>query len=190
MGRIAASVASLACLAACGGSGGGNDGTPGNGGVIVRFEDQLRALDAAAVRLADLDFTASPPATGIAVYRGHLGATMAIAGAAPDFVVAQVEMTARFSSGTIDGRFTNLTTQGGTVSGAGLFHDGTFGPSGIDGGVSGTLRRDGVDHTIAGTFRGDFLGAEAQGIGGGVEATLGRQGALVGRFDGEVWAER
>ena len=190
MKHMAAVAASLACLAACGGSGSGKDGTPGNGGVIVPFEDRVRDLDAAATRLADLDFTDRRPASGTAVYRGHLGATAVIAGAAPDFVVAQVEMTARFSSGTLDGAFTQLGSADGTVTGSGAFEAGTFGRTGIDSGVSGTLRKGGTVHAIAGTFRGDFLGADARGIGGGIETTLSRNGAPSGRLDGELWAER
>lgn len=190
MGRIAALAAGLACLAGCGGSDGGSGGTPGDGGVIVRFEDRVAALDAAAARLADLDFTGTRPTAGFAVYRGHLGATADVAGAAPEMVVADVTMTARFGSGTIDGSFTNLASEGGAISGSGQFHGGTLGPAGIDSGVSGMLLRDGSAHAIGGTFRGDFLGAGAEGLGGGIEAVLTRDGAPSGRLDGEVWAER
>ena len=191
MMRLAVSAALVLGISACGGGGGGgSDGrTPGNGGVIVRFEDQVRALDAAAARMADLDFSGTLPGSGSAVYRGHLGATAVVDGAAPDFVVAEVEMTALFASGTIGGTFRNLASSRGDVSGGGVFDGGRFGPSGIESPMAGTLSRGGAAHAIDGAFRGAFLGEGARGLGGGMEATLSRDGASTGRLDGELWAE-
>jgi hypothetical protein len=139
---------------------------------------------------ADLDFTDPMPGSGSAVYRGHLGATAVLDGAAPTVVVGEVEMTALFASGTIGGTFRNLVSAEGDVSGSGVFGGGRFGATGIESALSGTLRRGGVEHAVAGTFRGVFLGAGAVGIGGGVEATLSRDAAQSGRLDGELWAER
>jgi hypothetical protein len=177
----------------CGGSGGGadggNGGSPGNGSAIVSHADQVRALDAAAARLADLDLTETLPATGSATYAGHLGATAVIDGAAL-LVTAEVALTARFGSGTISGSFVNASAADGTVAGSGLFESGTFGPAGIEAGVSGTLVRAGTAHAIAGAMRGAFLGPGAQGIAGAIEAEVSRGGVSSGRFDGELWAEK
>jgi hypothetical protein len=104
-------------------------------------------------------------------------------------VTAEVELTARFVSATISGSFSNATSADATVAGSGDFAAGTLGPAGIDASVTGTLSRDGVVHGIDGGFRGAFLGPGAQGIVGGIEAELRRDGAPSGRFDGEVWAE-
>ena len=181
----------LAGLAACGGGGGagdGNGGAPGDGSAGVSHADQLRALDAAAARLADLDLTGSLPASGSASYAGHLGASAVIDGA-PVFVTAAVELTARFGSGTIFGSFANARAADGTVDGGGEFANGTFGPAGIEAGVSGTLVRAGTTHAIAGDLRGAFLGPGAEAVVGAIEAGLSRGGVSSGSFDGEVWAE-
>lgn len=179
-------------LAACGGSGGGadggNGGSPGNGSAIVTHEEQARALDAAAARLADLDLTGSLPASGSATYAGHLGATAVIDGV-PVFVTAAVELTARFGSGTILGGFSDVRAADGTADGGGEFANGTFGPAGIEAGVTGTLVRSGATHAITGDLRGAFLGPGAQAVVGAIEAGLSRGGMPSGRFDGEVWAE-
>jgi hypothetical protein len=189
MHRLAAAAAVLFCLSACGGGGGASIGAPGDGSVFLRFEDRVDALDAVAARLADAEFAATTPVSGSAVYRGRMGATVVLEGAA-DFVVAEVELTALFAGGTIGGTFSALASAGGEVSGAGVFDGGRFGASGIETSVAGTLGRNGTDHAIAGGFRGAFVGADAGGIVGGVEATLDRGGAASGRLDGEVWAER
>jgi hypothetical protein len=183
----------LSGLAACGGGGGGRSdggsgGSPGDGSDLVSHADQLRALDAAAARLADLDPTESLPASGSATYAGHLGATAVIDGA-PVFVTAAVELTARFGSGTIFGSFATVRAADGSVDGAGQFANGTFGPAGIETGVTGTLVRAGATHAIAGDLRGAFLGPGAQAVVGAIEAGLSRGGVPSGRFDGEVWAE-
>lgn len=183
----------LAGLAACGGGGGGGGadgggGPPGDGSAGVSHADQLRALDAAAARLADLDPTVSWPASRSATYAGHLGATAVIDGA-PVFVTAAVELTARFGSGTIFGSFSDARAADGTVDGGGEFANGTFGPAGIEAEVSGTLLRAGTAHAIAGDLRGAFLGPGAEAVVGAIEAGLSRGGVPSGRFDGEVWAE-
>ena len=189
MRRIMA-LGGLAGLVACGGSGGsGNGGMPGDGSAIVSHEEQARALDAAAARLADLDFTPTLPSSGTATYAGHLGATAVFGGEVPVFVTAEVALTARFVSATISGSFAGATSADRTVTGSGAFTGGTMGPAGIDASVSGTLSRAGVAHSVDGGFRGAFLGPGAQGIVGGIEAELLRDGAPSGRFDGEVWAE-
>ena len=180
-------------LAACGGSGGGadggNGGSPGDGSAIVTHEEQARALDAAAARLADLDFTEALPTSGTGTYAGHLGAT-ATFGGAPVFVTAEVALTARFGAGTISGSFAEASAGDGTVTGYGRFEDGRFGPAGIEAAVTGTLFRSGDARTVEGDLRGAFLGAGAQGIAGAIEGRLMRNGAEAGRFDGELWAER
>jgi hypothetical protein len=177
-------------LAACGGSGGsGNGGTPGDGSAIVTHGEQARALDAAAARLADLDFTDTLPATGTGTYAGHLGAT-ATFGGEPVFVTAEVALTARFGAGTISGSFAEASAADGTVTGSGRFEDGRFGPAGIEAAVSGTLAMSGASPTVDGDLRGAFLGTGAQGIAGAIEGRLLRNGAEAGRFDGELWAER
>jgi hypothetical protein len=186
MRRIMA-LALLGGTAGCGGGGGG--GTPADGSTLVSHEDQARALDAAAARLTDLDFTASPPTSGTATYAGHLGATAVFGDEAPVFVTAAVELTARFGNGTISGGFSNATSADRSVTGSGAFGGGTMGGSGIETTVSGTLTHDGVAHGIDGGFRGTFLGPGAQGVVGAIEADLLRDGAAAGRFDGEVWAE-
>lgn len=179
----------VAGLSACGGSGGsGNGGTGGDGSAIVSHADQLRALDAAAARLADLELTDTLPSTGSATYDGHLGAT-AVIGGDPVFVTAGVTLTARFGSGTIGGTFSEVRAADGTVDGAGVFENGTFGPAGIETAVAGTLVRSGVAHTLAGEMRGAFLGSRAQAVVGAIEGDLQRGGVASGRFDGEVWAE-
>jgi hypothetical protein len=181
----------LAGLAACGGGGGADDGgggAPGDGSAGVSHADQLRALDAAAARLADLDLTLGLPTSGSATYAGHLGATAVIDGT-PVFVTADVELTARFGSGTIFGSFANARAADGAVDGGGAFANGTFGPAGIEAGVSGTLVRSGTAHAIAGDLRGAFLGPGAEAVVGAIEAGLSRGGVPSGRFDGEVWAE-
>lgn len=176
-----------AALAACGGS--GNGGTGGDGSALVNHADQVRALDAAAARLADLDLTDTLPASGSATYAGHLGATAVIEGD-PVFVTAAVALTARFGSGTIFGTFSDARAADGTVDGAGQFGNGPFGVAGIETEVTGTLTRSGTAHAVAGDLRGAFLGPGAQGIVGAVEAELTRGGQPSGRFDGEVWAEK
>ena len=179
----------LAGLAACGGSGGGgNDGTAGDGSAIVSHADQLRALDAAAARLADLDLTDTLPTTGSATYAGHLGAT-AVIGGDPVFVTAGVTLTARFGGGTISGSFSDARAADGTVTGSGRFDGGIFGPAGIEAPVTGTLVRSGTAHTVACDLRGAFVGSGAEGIVGTMEAELRRGGSPSGRFDGELWAE-
>jgi hypothetical protein len=180
----------LCAVVACGGSGGsGNGGTAGDGSAIVDHADQVRALDAAAARLADLDLTASLPPSGAATYAGQMGAT-AVFGSVPVFVTADVDLTVRFGAGTIAGSFSRASSADEAVSGSGTFGEGTVGATGIDAPVSGTLTRSGVAHDIDGTLRGAFLGAGAEAIAGAVEGRLLRGGAGAGRFDGEVWAER
>jgi hypothetical protein len=187
--RCIMAVPLVAGLAACGGGGGGsNDGTAGDGSAIVSHADQVRALDAAAARLADLDLTDRLPTTGSATYAGHLGATADIGGA-PVFVTAGVALTARFGGGTITGTFTDARAADGTVTGSGRFEGGTFGPAGIEAVVAGTLVRSGTAHAVAGDLRGAFLGTGAQGIVGAIEAELRVGGVPSGRFDGELWAE-
>ena len=179
----------LGVLAACGGSGGSNTGTPGDGSAVVSHADHLRALDAAAARLQDLDFTATAPARGSATYAGHLGAN-AVFGEAPLLVTAGVVLTARFEAGTISGTFADARSADGTVSGSGRFEDGSIGPAGITAGVTGTLARSGTAYAVEGEMRGAFLGSAAQGIAGAIEAELRRGGTPAGRFDAELWAER
>jgi hypothetical protein len=180
----------LGALAACGGSGGsGNGGTGGDGSAIVSHADQVRALDARAARLADLDLTASLPPSGTARYAGQMGAT-AVFGSVPVTVTADVDLTVRFGAGTVSGSFARASAADGTVSGSGLFGEGTAGSTGIDAPVTGTLTRLGVAHAVDGTLRGAFLGAGAEAIAGAVEGRLLRDGAEAGHFDGEVWAER
>jgi hypothetical protein len=190
MMRAILAPAFAAGLAACGGSGGsGNGGTGGDGSAIVRHAHQARALDAAAARLADLDFTATLPASGTASYAGHLGATSVFAGA-PVFVTADVALTARFGAGTFTGTFSDASAADGTVAGSGRFDNGTLGPAGIAAEVTGTLVRSGAAHTIDAGMRGAFLGVGAEGLVGSIEGRLLSGGAETGRFDGEVWAER
>lgn len=178
----------LGALAACGGSGGSNTGTPGDGSAVVSHADQLRALDAAAARLQDLDFTATAPARGSATYAGHLGAN-AVFGGAPLLVTAGVVLTARFEAGTITGTFADARSADGTVGGSGRFEDGSIGPAGITAGVTGTLSRSGTSYAVEGEMRGAFVGRAAQGIAGAIEAELRRGGAPAGRFDAELWVE-
>jgi hypothetical protein len=177
-------------VAACGGSGGsGNGGTAGNGSAITDHAARLRALDARAARLADLDVTASLPPSGTATYAGQMGAT-AVFGSVPVVVVAEVELAVRFSAGSISGSFSRASSADGTVTGSGTFGTGTAGATGIDAAVAGTLTRSGVAHEVDGTLRGAFLGTGAEAIAGAVEGRLLRAGAEAGRIDGEVWAER
>jgi hypothetical protein len=183
-------LAVAAGLAACGGSGGsGNGGTGGDGSAIVRHTDQARALDAAAARLADLDFTATLPAAGTASYAGQLGA-MAVFEGAPVYVTADVALIARFGAGSISGTFSEASAADGTVSGSGRFDNGTVGSSGIAADVAGTLVRSGAAHAVDAGMRGALLGTGAEGLVGTIEGRLLRGGAESGRFDGEVWAER
>jgi hypothetical protein len=190
MRRGLAMLAMATGLAACGGSGGsGNDGTGGDGSAIVGHADRVRALDAAAARLGDLEFTANLPSSGAASYSGTLGATAVFDGA-PAFVTADVALTARFGAGTISGGFSGAGSEDGTVSGSGLFTEGTALRSGIDAPVTGTLTRSGVAHEVRGNLRGAFLGPGAEAVVGAVEARLLRGGAETGRLDGELWAER
>lgn len=177
-------------VAGCGGSGGSGTGVAaGDGSVSVTHEEQRRALDARALRLADLDVTASLPPSGSATYAGEMGAT-AVFGGAPVTVTADVELTARFGAGTITGSFARASSADGTVSGGGTFGTGTVGAAGIDAPVAGTLVRSGVAHEVDGTLRGAFLGPGAEAVTGAVEGRLLRGGAEAGRIDGEVWAER
>jgi hypothetical protein len=143
---------------AAGSGGSGNGGTGGDGSAIVRHAEQARALDAAAARLGDLDFTATLPASGTASYAGHLGATAVFAGA-PVFVTADVALTARFGAGSISGTFSDASAADGSVTGSGRFDNGTLGPAGIAADVTGTARalRRGA-HGRCG-MRGAFLGA-------------------------------
>jgi hypothetical protein len=174
-----------ALLPACGGG-----ESAGDGSAIVNHEAQVRALDAAAARLADLDPTSVLPGTGTAVYAGHFGATADLAGADPLFVTAEVSLTARFGPGTIDGRYSKASAAGGGVSGQGAFVNGTIGPAGIDAEVTGTLITGARTHNVVGTFRGTFLGPGAGALGGGIETVLTRNGSVAGRLDGELWAEK
>jgi hypothetical protein len=180
----------MGALAACGGSGGsGNGGTAGDGSALIDHAAQLRALDARAARLADLDVTASLPPAGAATYAGQMGVT-AVFGSAPVFVTADVDLTVRFGAGTIAGSFVRASSADGTMSGSGRFGDGSAGSTGIDAPVTGTLVRSGVAHEVDGTLRGAFLGPGAEAVAGAVEGRLRRGGAEAGRIDGEVWAER
>lgn len=177
-------------LAACGGSGGsGNGGTGGDGSAIVDHAVQVRALDARAARLADLDVTASLPPSGTAIYTGQMGAT-AVFGSAPVFVTADVELTVRFGAGTISGSFARASSADRSVRGSGRFGEGAASDTGIDAPVTGTLTRSGTAHDIDGRLRGAFLGEGAEAVGGAVEGRLLQGGAEAGRFDGELWAER
>jgi hypothetical protein len=184
------SLAAAGALAACGGSGGsGNGGTGGDGSAIVSHAEQARALDAAAARLGDLDFTATLPASGTASYAGQLGATAVFSGA-PVYVTADVALTARFGAGTISGTFSEASAADGSVSGSGRFDNGSLGPAGIAAEMTGTVVRSGAARTVDAELRGAFLGAGAQGLVGAIEGRLLTGGAETGRFDGEVWAER
>jgi hypothetical protein len=184
------SLAAAGGLAACGGSGGsGNEGTGGDGSAIVSHSAQVRALDAAAARLGDLDFTATLPASGTASYAGHLGATAVFSGA-PVFVTAEVAMTARFGAGTISGTYSEAGAADGSVTGSGRFDNGAIGATGITAEVTGTLLRSGAAQTVDADLRGAFLGSGAEGLVGTIEGRLLTGGAETGRFDGEVWAER
>jgi hypothetical protein len=171
-------------LSGCGG-GGTADGP--DGPMVLDPNLERAELDALADDLADLDFTMDLPAGGEAVYDGYAGLTAASAGQETLFVTGRVALTARFGSGTIAGRIDRFAASGGAgVAGDIALQDGQVGITGFTGDLDGTFRAWGRDHQVAGTATGAFLGADAAGLAGAVDATLSGGGTL----SGEIWARR
>jgi hypothetical protein len=151
--KISAAVSSLAVafvLAACSSSG-------GSGGL-------------SAAEIKALPITTKMPTTGRATYTGKAAGVVPVSGINLS-MKANVTLDANFASSQIDGTLSRITAtgQGVTVPVAGSLNGtGTINNSSFDVPLFGLLTVDGDSFYSTGNIFGDFKGADAAAVEGGV----------------------
>ncbi|MFC0281383.1 transferrin-binding protein-like solute binding protein [Falsigemmobacter intermedius] len=160
-------VSSTFFLAACGGSGGGSQASfstmESRGTALIEKLEGQSATPVSAM-----------PSAGSATYSG-------IAGFAPSIydeveVLSEASLTANFASSTIAGNLTNFRDyQNTAIPGSVNIHSGVISGNEFGADLTGSLTVDGRASAVDGSMAGAFVGANAGGVVGLIEGTVGSQ---------------
>lgn len=195
--RLALLLAPVALLSACG----GGSTTSLSEASFSQLEDRGLAL-ADRFETADVTTVENMPVSGTASYSGVAAymegglldkTILELTTTDEASLASAMQLNANFSSGTIDGAFTNFQSDQegyGDVNGRINIRDGEIFENQLIADLDGTIDGGGERGTITGVMGGAFLGRRGQGVGGAMDMVFTDTGTgesldVTGVFIGE-----
>lgn len=172
---VCAALVSVGLLGACGGSSGGGGAS---------FEDLGQQGSDIAARLTDMAPTEAMPVTDTASYRG-VAAFGETPGVETPVALSRVQLTADFAEANISGVLDNFRADGVPASGRIDVTNGQITGNGFQADLAGAVSLAGDRAGITGTMSGEFVGADAGGVRGNMEAMADDDFTVFGVFGAE-----